>query len=188
MRELPIVFARGGAVVAQVSSAPIACARHCARGGRPPDPGWNSRRALAREREPDGLARGRKGRSDALVWFFAGFLLGPLALIAVGLAPTEHASHRNRRECPRCAELIPKQAAVCSFCGTDVEPAAALPTVDSVGLGQEPSPEGASAWCFQCQAYLSEGQIEIHRGQAHIVETRWLRSRQPSPRSWRTYP
>ena len=61
------------------------------------------------------------------VWFFLGLLLGPIALLMVGLSPSADASAPQQqgiptRKCPYCAEVIKGEAILCRFCGKDVEP------------------------------------------------------------------
>jgi hypothetical protein len=77
-----------------------------------------------------------RGRS-AFAWFLLGFLLSPLALIALLALPNlkeppalpTHASPTPKtrpvndlRACPYCAEDIKKAAKVCKHCGRDIEP------------------------------------------------------------------
>ena len=76
-----------------------------------------------------------KGRNGAL-WFLYGFLIWPVALIH-GLclsktreAELEDAADAGRRPCPKCAELILREATICRFCGSDVTPAAAAPVAE----------------------------------------------------------
>jgi hypothetical protein len=47
-------------------------------------------------------------------WFLFGFLIWPIALIAVCLKP-----NRNRK-CPACFSSIPKAATKCRYCQTDI--------------------------------------------------------------------
>jgi Uncharacterised protein family UPF0547 len=68
---------------------------------------------------------------DGCSWFFLGALIGPLALIAVGLAPQSPKSSEPSRTraappvagrqpgtkvCPQCAEEVKSAALVCRFC------------------------------------------------------------------------
>lgn len=71
-------------------------------------------------------------------WFFVGLLLGPIALLIVGLssplpADQADAERHGTRLCPFCAEEIKPEAIVCKHCGRDVSP----PTIDpDIGTGQ----------------------------------------------------
>jgi hypothetical protein len=49
---------------------------------------------------------------NAPLWFLLGALLGPLAILTVGLSPEAG----RTRSCPRCAELVMDEAIICPFC------------------------------------------------------------------------
>ena len=81
---------------------------------------------------------GSKGRSGC-GWMILGFFLGPIALLIVGfmapardenaLAVVEHKQAQadaNLRPCPVCAERIQRAALKCHYCGSEVEPMAAV--------------------------------------------------------------
>lgn len=62
----------------------------------------------------------QKGRSPS-VWFLAGAVAGPLALLAVGLAPTHWDAEYGRslaRPCPICGTLVSLLASRCPACGS----------------------------------------------------------------------
>jgi hypothetical protein len=56
----------------------------------------------------------QRGRS-ALDWAFIGILLGPLAVLLVGLAPIQPAGRYG--SCTRCSEVIRLTATRCRYCG-----------------------------------------------------------------------
>ena len=56
-----------------------------------------------------------KGRF-ATLWFWIGFLLGPIGVIAAVVLQV-------KRPCPQCQGIIDPQARKCQHCGSDVEPA-----------------------------------------------------------------
>jgi hypothetical protein len=62
-------------------------------------------------------ARGR----NRLGWIALGILLGPLALLAVVLAPAAPTPNTHFR-CPDCLELVLKEARVCRYCGCRLRP------------------------------------------------------------------
>lgn len=80
-----------------------------------------------------GAIAASKGRSFA-GWFAYGFLIWPLALIHILLAPSVtslagavagpqaaiQGVMAERRPCPHCAELILSAATVCRYCGRDL--------------------------------------------------------------------
>lgn len=71
----------------------------------------------------------QKGKA-AWAWFVVGIILGPLALLMVGLSPAapakvnSHSAYTQpepaQRKCPFCAEDIKFEAIVCKHCGRDV--------------------------------------------------------------------
>ncbi len=74
---------------------------------------------------PAGIAQ-HKGL-NAGIWWFVGFILFPVALIAVLCEPSDHAAviarkirNEGMRACPHCAEAILPAAKVCRYCGRDV--------------------------------------------------------------------
>jgi len=69
-----------------------------------------------------------KGKS-AVVWFFLGFLLGPLGLILILVFKKNPLEAERRaiesgfeKKCPSCAELVKYDAKKCRFCGNVFEP------------------------------------------------------------------
>ena len=73
-----------------------------------------------------------KGR-PAVVWFFYGLLIWPIALVHILLirpetgtmrpaqvTPTPQPPADRRVKCPSCAEWIMADAKICRFCGRDV--------------------------------------------------------------------
>jgi hypothetical protein len=70
-----------------------------------------------------------KGRSW-INWFLVGAFFGPIGLIAaVGIAPIDLNDNRarlglrsNKRVCPLCAETVLREAVICRYCKTDLEP------------------------------------------------------------------
>ncbi|MFY9487332.1 MAG: hypothetical protein WAP35_01355 [Solirubrobacterales bacterium] len=65
-----------------------------------------------------GVVGRRKGMSFPL-WFVIGFILPFIGLTAAILSRDERQD--PRRECPRCAKLLPITAQVCMRCGEDIE-------------------------------------------------------------------
>lgn len=79
-----------------------------------------------------------KSRSG-FVWFVLGSLLGPLALLAVGLAPASLQGELPPRssgvadltkQCPDCGEDVRVEARICRFCRDRFLPSDAMPKVD----------------------------------------------------------
>lgn len=69
-----------------------------------------------------------KGRGG-FGWFLYGLLLWPIALVHILVQRTDTAVADRRasrdpdlRKCPRCAEFIRREARVCRFCNTELEP------------------------------------------------------------------
>ena len=60
------------------------------------------------------------------VWFLIGILLGPLALLAVGMMPSverkDQPSARTHVKCPDCRELVLKDANICKHCRCKLVP------------------------------------------------------------------
>ncbi|TAL12316.1 MAG: hypothetical protein EPO00_02030 [Chloroflexota bacterium] len=86
-----------------------------------------------------GWLANQKGRSPS-GWFVAAAIAGPLALLAVGLAPTlwsvEEARRLDRR-CPRCDSRVSSLARICSSCDMEL-PAASEPAAPSVTTAPAP--------------------------------------------------
>ncbi|HXV48900.1 MAG TPA: hypothetical protein VEB61_08865 [Candidatus Binatia bacterium] len=75
---------------------------------------------------PAKIAQDRGVAGSMVVWYFAGLLLWPLALIAAlatrpdpKLVDAKQLSSGYYKKCPRCAELVKKVALVCRFCQHD---------------------------------------------------------------------
>lgn len=69
-----------------------------------------------------GWLANQKGRSPS-GWFVAAIIGGPLAMIAVGLAPSRWAVEEDRRldgRCPRCDNRVSAAARNCPACDTDL--------------------------------------------------------------------
>lgn len=68
-----------------------------------------------------------KGYSGCL-WAIIGFLLGPLAVVCIGLMgrkmsePDVHGDSATHRLCPYCSEPIKREAVKCRHCGSEVTP------------------------------------------------------------------
>ncbi|MFY9265670.1 MAG: hypothetical protein WAO61_09640 [Solirubrobacterales bacterium] len=62
---------------------------------------------------------GRAKGSSFFIWFIAGFVLPFVGLAAAILSRDERLD--PRRECPRCAKVLPISAQVCSRCGEDMD-------------------------------------------------------------------
>lgn len=67
-----------------------------------------------------------KGRF-AGAWFLIGLVLGPFAIVAVGLMssrtrPTDGPSPSTHVKCPDCREFILKEAKVCKHCSCKLIP------------------------------------------------------------------
>ncbi len=60
------------------------------------------------------IAAELRGRS-ANPWFWIGFLLGPIGIIAA-------VALQVKRPCPQCQGMIDPQARKCQHCGSDVDP------------------------------------------------------------------
>ena len=69
-----------------------------------------------------GWLANQKGRSPS-GWFVAAIIGGPLAMLAVGLAPSRWAVEEDRRldeRCPRCDNRVSASARNCPACDTDL--------------------------------------------------------------------
>ncbi len=60
-----------------------------------------------------------RGR-EPFLWMVIGLVLGPLAVLLIGLAPL--GTRGNYRRCPRCAEAIRSEASRCPHCAWDAMP------------------------------------------------------------------
>src|SRR6185437_3221318 len=76
-----------------------------------------------------GVYAANKGRSGA-GFFFLSLLLSPLVgfLIALLSKPNREAAAQKSglKKCPRCAEYVQPEAAVCRFCGHEFSPSPAV--------------------------------------------------------------
>lgn len=79
-----------------------------------------------------GLAATPRGRGSGS-WFLIALVISPLLAILLLLAlPTKDEAERTRarkngeagefRKCPRCAEVVRREAVVCRFCHADLVP------------------------------------------------------------------
>ena len=59
---------------------------------------------------------------NPIVWFFLGFFFSLIALIAIGVVPSQAAKKHNAglRKCPSCAEEVKREAKVCRFCQSEL--------------------------------------------------------------------
>jgi len=89
----------------------------------------------------------QKGRSPS-GWFVAAAIAGPIAFLALGLAPpswvVEEARRRSRR-CERCDAPVSLQARHCPTCGTELPPAPAPEPEREPAPTPEPIPVAAAA-------------------------------------------
>lgn len=58
------------------------------------------------------------------IWFVLGLFIAPLALVGALLPPKpdSHNGRKRMRTCPKCAEYVKREASVCRYCRTDLEP------------------------------------------------------------------
>lgn len=58
------------------------------------------------------------------LWFVLGLFIAPFALVGALVAPKpdSHNGRKRMRTCPKCAEYVKKEASVCRYCGTELEP------------------------------------------------------------------
>ncbi len=75
---------------------------------------------------PAKIAEERGVAGSPLVWYLGGLLLWPLALLAALVTRPDpqiieqRALERGEKKCPRCAEMVKKEARVCRFCGAQL--------------------------------------------------------------------
>lgn len=88
----------------------------------------------------------QRGRSPS-GWFILGAIIGPIAFLAVGLAPTAWETRERAertRPCDRCLTLVPGPASRCFACGATLTPVEAAAPVPAAAPRTEPAPTAAA--------------------------------------------
>jgi hypothetical protein len=86
---------------------------------------------------PASWLAGEKGR-DSGAWFLAGFVIGPIAVLTVGLAPRGYKT--PFKACLECQEAVMILATKCPQCGTDlISGEAEERHLEADGTGAEPN-------------------------------------------------
>jgi hypothetical protein len=84
----------------------------------------------------------QRGRSPS-GWFILGAIIGPIAFLAVGLAPTAWETRERAertRPCDRCLTLVPGPATRCFACGSTLTPVEAAAPAPAAAPRREPAP------------------------------------------------
>lgn len=72
-------------------------------------------------------------------WILLSFLFSPLlTIIALALMPYGNETLDGFKRCPACAENVRKEATICRYCGTSLEPSAHAPGKTAAETASEP--------------------------------------------------
>lgn len=92
-------------------------------------------------------------RRNTFLFFMVGMLLGPIGVIACLVVPKneeeiekEKVKFGSHKKCPKCAEIVKKEAVICKHCGSKFQLSSQLKTITS-----EADPDNSSKRIGQCQ-------------------------------------
>ncbi len=103
-----------------------------------------------------------KGRSFALWWLY-GYVVFPIATIHAVLADDS----ALRWRCPVCSELILRQATLCRYCGTEVEPEERRPFVHEA-LEPTAAPDVHAFRLGRSTARVDDESLEVEDPDGHV--------------------